>query len=95
MLLLLWPIVMAAAGSVLGFFVGRLAPADIDRRLWNPGIGALFGAAVFAIAGVAIGIRKVARLRGRLAEIHSRREELRREMERRLAHANSRRSDND
>jgi hypothetical protein len=84
MLLILWPIVMAAVGSILGYFVGRLAPDDADRQVWNPGVGALIGAGAFALAGLAIGARKATALRGRLEQIHARREELRQEIERRL-----------
>ena len=85
MLAILWPIVMAAVGSIIGYFVGRLAPEGFDQRVWNPGAMALGGAAVFALVGIVIGIRKASRLRRRLDEIHMRREELRQEMERRLA----------
>jgi hypothetical protein len=85
MLLILWPIVMAAVGSIIGYFVGRLAPDDANRRIWNPGVGALAGAGVFALAGLAIGLRKASFIRGRLDQIHARREELRQEIERRLA----------
>ena len=87
MLAILWPIVMAAVGSIIGFCLGRLAPEGIDRNVWNPGAMALVGAAVFAVAGIVIGIRKAITLRGRLDEIHSRREELRQELERRRANA--------
>ena len=31
MLLVLWPIVMAAVGSIIGYFVGRLAPRTADE----------------------------------------------------------------
>jgi hypothetical protein len=48
---------------------------------------ALSGAVIFAIAGLVIGVRKAAMLRLRLEEIHARREELRREMERRAGGA--------
>jgi hypothetical protein len=85
MLLILWPIVMAAAGSIIGYFVGRAAPDDVDPEVWNPAIGALIGAGAFALAGLAIGARKASALRGRLDQIHARREELRQEVERRLA----------
>ncbi len=85
MLAILWPIVMAAVGSIVGFFVGRLAPEGVDGRLWNPATLALGGAAVFALVGVVIGLRKAAVLRRKLHEIHMRREDLRRETERRLA----------
>jgi hypothetical protein len=85
MLLILWPIVMAAVGSIVGYFVGRLAPDDANPQVWNPGIGALIGAGAFALAGLAIGACKASALRGRLDQIHARREELRQEMERRLA----------
>jgi hypothetical protein len=85
MLLILWPIVMAAVGSIVGYLVGRLAPDDANPAVWNPGVGALIGAGVFALAGLAIGARKASALRGRLDEIHARREELRQEIERRLA----------
>jgi hypothetical protein len=85
MLLILWPIVMAAVGSIVGYFVGRLAPDDVDPEVWNPGVGALVGAGAFALAGLAIGARKATALRGRLDQIHARREELRQEIERRLA----------
>ncbi len=44
MLVILWPIVMAATGSILGFFIGRIAPANADPELWNAGQGALVGA---------------------------------------------------
>ena len=87
MLAILWPIVMAAVGSIIGFCLGRLAPADVDQRVWNPGTLALSGAAVFAVAGILIGIRKAVTLRRRLDEIHCRREELRQELERRRADA--------
>jgi uncharacterized membrane protein len=87
MLAILWPIVMAAVGSIIGYFLGRLAPDGIDRRTWNPGTMALGGAALFALVGIVIGLRKASRLRRRLDEIHMRREELRQEMERRLADA--------
>jgi hypothetical protein len=92
MLLILWPIVMAAVGSIVGYFVGRLAPADADPEVWNPGVGALIGAGVFALAGLAIGARKATALRGRLDQIHARREELRPEVERRLADCESAKS---
>jgi hypothetical protein len=85
MLLVLWPIVMAAVGSIVGFFAGRLAPAGVDPQIWNPGVGALVGTGVFALIGLLIGIRKASALRGRLDEIHARREELRHEVERRQA----------
>jgi hypothetical protein len=85
MLLILWPIVMAAVGSILGYFVGRLAPGDANPQVWNPGVGALIGAGAFALAGLAIGARKASALRGRLDQIHARREELRQEIEQRLA----------
>jgi hypothetical protein len=85
MLLILWPIVMAAVGSIIGFFVGRLAPEGANQRVWNPATGALAGAGVFAAAGLAIGVRKASMLRGRLEQIHARREELRQEMIRRMA----------
>jgi hypothetical protein len=87
MLAILWPIVMAAVGSIIGFCLGRLAPDSLDQRVWNPGIMALGGAAVFALIGIVIGIRKAMTLRRRLDEIHSRREELRGELERRRADA--------
>jgi hypothetical protein len=89
MLLILWPIVMAAVGSIVGYFVGRLAPGGADPEVWNPGVGALIGAGVFALAGLAIGARKATALRGRLDQIHARREELRQEVERRLAESES------
>jgi hypothetical protein len=85
MLAILWPIVMAAVGSILGFFVGRLAPDGVEARIWNPASMALGGAAVFALAGIVIGLRKAAVLRRKLDEIHMRRDDLRREMEHRLA----------
>jgi hypothetical protein len=85
MLLILWPIVMAAVGSIIGYFVGRLAPGNADPQVWNPGVGALIGAGAFALAGLAIGARKASALRGRLDQIHARRDELRQEIERRLA----------
>jgi len=85
MLLVLWPIVMGAVGSILGFFAGRLSPQGVDPAVWNPGIGALAGTVLFAILGLLIGIRRASTLRGRLDDIHARREELRQEMERRLA----------
>ena len=84
MLLILWPIVMASVGSIIGFFVGRLAPDRVDPRIWNPGTVALGGACLFAAVGLAIGARKASVLRGRLEQIHARREELRLEVERRL-----------
>ena len=83
MLVILWPIVMAAAGSILGFFVGRLSFDQIDPTVWNPAIGALAGAVLFSMAGFCIGFRKAMRLRGRLNEIHARREEIRQELRRR------------
>jgi uncharacterized membrane-anchored protein YhcB (DUF1043 family) len=89
MLLLLWPTVMAAVGCIIGFFLGRLTPEGVDPRLWNPGVGALAGAALLAVIGVVIGIRKATRLRRRLDEIHARRQELRFEMERRRAQTDS------
>ncbi|MEX2141712.1 MAG: hypothetical protein WD894_20775 [Pirellulales bacterium] len=85
MLAILWPIVMAAVGSIIGYFLGRLAPEDMDQRIWNPGTTALGGAAVFALIGIVIGLRKASMLRRQLEEIHLRREELRQEMERRRA----------
>ena len=85
MLVILWPIVMAATGSIIGFFVGRIAPANADPELWNPGMGALVGAVVFAAAGVIVGVRKAGHLRHQLDAIHARREEMRREVDRRLA----------
>jgi hypothetical protein len=84
MLLILWPIVMAATGSILGFFVGRMAPANADPELWNPAMGAMIGAAVFAAAGVVVGVRKAGHLRQQLDAIHARREEMRIEVDRRL-----------
>jgi hypothetical protein len=85
MLLLLWPIVMATVGTIIGFFVGRLSPHGFDPRFWNPATLALAGGGVFAVFGLVIGIRKVSILRQRLEEIHRRREELRHEMERRAS----------
>jgi hypothetical protein len=82
MLVVLWPIVMAAVGSIIGFFVGRMSPEGIDPQVWNPGTGALAGAGVFALFGLVIGIRKASGLRHRLDTIHARREELRLEVER-------------
>jgi hypothetical protein len=73
---------MAAVGSIIGFFVGRMSPEGVDPKAWNPGMGALAGAGVFAVLGLIIGIRKASALRGRLDAIHARREELRHEMER-------------
>jgi hypothetical protein len=87
MLLILWPIVMASVGCIVGFFIGRLAPDQADPELWNPGTMALGGACVFAVAGLLIGVRKASLLRGQPDMIHARREELRREMEYRLAHS--------
>ncbi len=84
MLVILWPIVMGATGSILGFFVGRIAPENADPELWNPGKGALVGALVFATAGVVIGVRKAGHLRQQLDAIHARREEMRIEVDRRL-----------
>jgi uncharacterized membrane protein len=85
MLLVLWPIVMAAVGSIVGFFAGRLSPDGVDPQLWNPGVGALVGTGVFALVGLVVGIRKANALRDRLDEIHARREELRHEVDRRQA----------
>jgi hypothetical protein len=82
MLAILWPMVMGAVGSIIGFCLGRLAPDGVDRTIWNPGTLAIGGAAIFAMIGIVIGIRKAVTLRRRLDEIHSRREELRQEMER-------------
>ncbi len=82
MLVILWPIVMAATGSLLGFFAGRLTFENIEPNAWNPAIGALFGALLFAVAGFFIGFRKALRLRARLDEIHARREEIRQELRR-------------
>ena len=45
----------AAVGSIIGYFVGRLAPDDVNPRVWNPGMGALIGAGAFALVGLAIG----------------------------------------
>jgi hypothetical protein len=94
MLVILWPIVMAATGSIIGFFVGRIAPANADPELWNPGTGALVGAVVFAAAGVIVGVRKAGHLRHQLDAIHARREELRQEVDRRLANLNQEESPN-
>ena len=88
MLAILWPIVMATVGSIVGFFIGRLAPEGVDGRIWNPATLALGGAGLFALAGIVIGIRKASLLRRKLDEIHMRRDDLRREMERRLADSN-------
>jgi hypothetical protein len=82
MLVVLWPIVMAAVGSIIGFFVGRLSPEGVDPQVWNPGMGALIGASVFAVFGLIIGIRKALALRSRLDAIYARRDELRHELER-------------
>ena len=87
MLAILWPIVMAAVGSIVGYFLGRLTPDGVDRETWNPGTMAAGGAATFALIGIAIGLRKASGLRRRLDEIHMRREELRQELERRRAEA--------
>lgn len=95
MLLILWPIVMAAVGSIIGYFVGRLAPDDANPRVWNPGMGALIGAGAFALAGLAIGARKASAIRVRLDQIHARREELRQEIERRLAESEAAESASD
>jgi len=82
-LVILWPIVMAMTGSIIGFFAGRLTFENIDIDVWNPAIGALSGAVLFAAIGFCIGFRKAKHLRGRLDEIHARREEIRQELRRR------------
>jgi hypothetical protein len=94
MLVVLWPIVMAAVGSVIGFFLGRLSPDGVDPKVWNPGTGALVGAGVLALVGLVIGIRKASALRRRLDSIHARREELRHELER-LGHGRGDLGDDD
>jgi hypothetical protein len=89
MLVILWPIVMGAVGSILGYFAGRLLPQGVDPATWNPGVGALAGTILFVVLGLLIGIRRASALRGRLDDIHARREELRQEVERRLADGGS------
>jgi hypothetical protein len=84
MLLVLWPIVMASVGCIIGFFIGRLASNQADPEVWNPATMALGSASVFAVVGLLIGARKASVLRGKLDVIHNRREELRHEMQQRL-----------
>lgn len=84
MLVILWPLVMGLTGLIIGFFVGRLRIASFPPEAWNPGTVAVVCGLVFASAGVVIGIRKARNLRGRLDDIHARREELRQEVERRM-----------